>query len=104
MLKKTLIALAALGSLSVIVPAQAQGWDRYAESHISHSPSIRFVVYSHADRNEYRHERPQYRYVDDRHGGHHYGRHHGRHQGWDRGHDRHDRGYERGYSRHGDRH
>ena len=99
MLKKTLIALAALGSLSVIVPAQAQGWGGYAESQVS--PSIRFVLYSHADRNEYRHERPQYRYVDNRHGGHHYGRHHGRHYGWDRGHDR---GHEREQSRHGDRH
>ena len=99
MLKKTLIALAAVSSLSMIVPAQAQGWGGYAEGHVSHSPSIRFVISNQVVRQHERYDRydrHHYRHYDR---GHHYGSRHGRGHGWERDDDRRERGYG-----HGDRH
>lgn len=92
MLKKTLIALAALSSVAVMFPAQAQGWEHgQREGHQSQSPKISFVVYQHAERRDHRHHGyHQYRQRD-----HHQYRHHDYRQ---------DRHHDQRSDRRGDRH
>ena len=72
MLKKTLIALAAISSIAVMLPAQARDGEqsdhetRHHEVRHHQSPQIHFFVNQHSERSQYRHHRyeghPQYRH------------------------------------------
>lgn len=90
MLNKTLIALAVISSLSVALPAQAQGRDHGSqEARHQSSPKISVVFQGRTEHREYRHHGHHQNRHDYRHGrqyGHYQARHHGQHNGYQQGH------------------
>lgn len=92
MLKKTLIAFAALSGIAVMFPAQAEDCEQsYRAVRHHQAPQIRFVIYQHPERIHYRHYGNQGHH-EYRH--HEYRENHGRADGWGhrQGHRAHHRG------------
>ena len=91
MLKKTLIALAAVASVATIIPAQARDWDDGLSIRFETAPVRVYRSDWHEDRHEYRHyDRDYYhRYDRDYHAYYHRDRDDRYNHRWDRDHDGH---------------